>query len=94
MNALPPGVEHLIVQLGDATPLAAFSRSGLNVHTGIPIVYPRLGFLESILSSRFNPIVTLGKARLKGFTNNFNGDVELLDDLVFISFPPRLGFLT
>jgi len=67
-------------------------QAGLNVHTGIPIVYPRLGFLETILSSKFNPIVTLGKSRLKGFANKFNGDVELLDDLVFISFPPRLGF--
>jgi hypothetical protein len=67
-------------------------QAGLNVHTGIPIVYPRLGFLETLLSSKFNPIVTLGKSRLKGFTNKFNGDVELLDDLVFISFPPCLGF--
>ena len=67
-------------------------QTGLNAHTGIPIVYPRLGFLETILSSKFNPIVTLGKSKMKGFTNKYNGDVELLDDLVFISSPPRLGF--
>jgi hypothetical protein len=65
----------------------------LNVNTGIPIVYPRLGFLETILSSKFNPLIALAKSELlgpKGFVNNFNGDVEWLDDLVFISFPPHL----
>ena len=46
-----------------------------------------------MLSSKFNPLVTLGKSELLGlkdFVNKFNGDVEWLDDLVFISFPPRL----
>ena len=62
-------------------------QGGLSVNTGIPILYPRLGFLETMLSSKFNPLVTLGKSGLKGFTNKFNGDVELLDDLVRISFP-------
>ena len=57
---------------------------------GIPIAYPRLAFLESVLSSKFNPLVTLGRTGslgLKGFVNKFNGDAELLDDLVLISFP-------
>lgn len=65
------------------------------MYTGIPIVYPRMAFLESMLSSRFNPLVTLGRSGslgLKGFVNKFNGDAELLDDLVLISFPPRLRF--
>ncbi|KAI9511315.1 hypothetical protein F5148DRAFT_1274284 [Russula earlei] len=66
MSELPPGVEHLIIQLG------------------IPIAYPRMVFLESVLSSKFNPLVTLGRhgsLGLKGFVNQFNGDAELLDDL-------------
>lgn len=57
-------------------------------NTGIPIVYPRMAFLETILSSKFNPLVTLGRSGslgLKGFVNKFNGDAELLDDLVLIS---------
>lgn len=70
---------------------------GLNVDTGIPIVYPRMAFLESMLSSKFNPLVTLGKSSFKGFVNKYNGDAELLDDLVLISFPPclrsKLNFL-
>jgi hypothetical protein len=45
-------------------------------------------FLESALSSKFNPLVTLGRSGswgLKGFVNKFNADAELLDDLVFTS---------
>jgi hypothetical protein len=48
-------------------------------------------FLESFLSSKLNPLVTLGRSGslgLKGFVNKFNADAELLDDLVFTSFPP------
>ena len=48
-------------------------------------------FLESALSSKFNPLVTLGRSgsfgTLKGFVNRFNGDAELLDDLVLICSP-------
>jgi len=64
----------------------------LNINTGIPIAYPRMVFLETALSSKFNPLVTLGRqgSILKGFVNKFNGDAELLDDLVFIPFFPRL----
>ncbi|KAH9056664.1 hypothetical protein EDB87DRAFT_1202257 [Lactarius vividus] len=67
LHTLPPGVEHLIVQIG------------------IPIAYPRMVFLETALSSKFNPLVTLGRSGswgLKGFVNKFNADAELLDDLV------------
>ncbi|KAI0290515.1 hypothetical protein BC826DRAFT_1092547 [Russula brevipes] len=66
LEALPRGVDHLIIQLG------------------IPIAYPRMVFLENMLSSKFNPLVTLGKSGalgLKGFVNKFNADAELLDDL-------------
>jgi hypothetical protein len=47
-------------------------------------------FLENALASKFNPLVTLAKGSLKGFTNKFNGDAELLDDLVLICFSSRL----
>jgi len=93
MDTLPSGVEHLIVQLGDAPALVAFGSSGTNVNIGIPIAYPRLPFLESALSTRLNPLVALGKSEtfgLRGFSNHFNGDAELLDDLVLISSFPRL----
>ena len=46
-----------------------------------------------MLSSKFNPLVTLGRTGslgLKGFVNKFNGDAELLDDLVLISSFLRL----
>lgn len=60
---LPPGVEHLIVQLG------------------VPLAYPRMVFLERFLSNPYNPVVRMLKWMMPGFTNNFNGQVELLDDL-------------
>lgn len=42
-------------------------------------------FLETALESKFNPLVILGRAgHLSGFVNRFNGDAELLDDLVNI----------
>jgi len=56
----------------------------LIIQLGIPITYPRLAFLESVLSSKLNPLVTLGRTGslgLKGFVNKYNGDAELLDDL-------------
>lgn len=42
-------------------------------------------FLETMLSSKLNPLVSLGRSGsmgLKGFVNKFNADAELLDDLV------------
>ncbi|KAI0253869.1 hypothetical protein BJV78DRAFT_1189908 [Lactifluus subvellereus] len=56
----------------------------LIIQLGIPIAYPRMVFLESILASKLNPLVTLGRSGslgLKGFVNKFNADAELLDDL-------------
>lgn len=48
---------------------------------GVPLAYPRMVFLERTLSSSLNPLVMLAKGLSPGFTNNFNGQVELLDDL-------------
>jgi hypothetical protein len=69
-------------------------RARLNIDTGIPIAYPRMVFLESFLSSKLNPLVTLGRSGslgLKGFVNKFNADAELLDDLVFTCSLPFLS---
>lgn len=48
---------------------------------GVPLAYPRMVFLERTLSSSFNPLIMLAKGLKPGFTNKFNGQVELLDDL-------------
>jgi hypothetical protein len=50
---------------------------------GVPIAYPRLNFLENILTSRvMDPIKALGRTgMLGGFVNKFDGGVEILDDL-------------
>ncbi len=58
------------------------ARLNASVYTGIPIAYPRMVFLENALSSKFSPFVVLGRLGNKGFVNRFNGDAELLDDLV------------
>jgi len=89
MNELPSRVEHLIVQVGTLPHRLLLSQAGLNVVTGIPIAYPRMTFLETALSSKLNPLVALGRSGafgLRGFVNHFNGDADLLDDLVPISF--------
>ncbi|KAI1459548.1 hypothetical protein F4805DRAFT_66052 [Annulohypoxylon moriforme] len=55
----------------------------LLVLLGVPIAYPRLVWLENILTSRLmDPIKALGKAGMLGnFLNRFDGGVEVLDDL-------------
>ncbi|KAI1115740.1 hypothetical protein F5Y14DRAFT_113368 [Nemania sp. NC0429] len=55
----------------------------LLVLLGVPIAYPRLVWLENILTSRLlDPIKALGKFGLLGnFVNHFDGGVEVLDDL-------------
>ncbi|KAK7467073.1 hypothetical protein VKT23_004134 [Stygiomarasmius scandens] len=56
----------------------------LVVQLGIPIAYPRMVFLESMLESKLNPLVALGRngsLGLSGIVNKFNADAELLDDL-------------
>jgi hypothetical protein len=41
-------------------------------------------FMESALDSKLNPLTALGRGgqALTGFVNKFNGEPELLDDLV------------
>lgn len=55
----------------------------LIVLLGVPIAYPRLVWLENVLTSRLlDPIKALGRAgMLGGFLNQFDGGVEVLDDL-------------
>ena len=55
----------------------------LIVLLGVPIAYPRLVWLENILTSRvMDPIKALGRMGiLGGFLNQFDGGVEILDDL-------------
>jgi hypothetical protein len=55
----------------------------LIVLLGVPIAYPRLNFLENILTSRLmDPVKAMGRAgMLGGFINKFDGGVEILDDL-------------
>jgi hypothetical protein len=51
---------------------------------GVPIAYPRLVWLENILTSRaMDPIKALGRTGILkgGFLNKFDGGVEILDDL-------------
>jgi hypothetical protein len=66
LNNLPPSTEQLIMLLG------------------VPIVYPRMSIAENILSSKFNPLNLVAKVtpnHLAGYTNKFDQNVELLDDL-------------
>ena len=56
----------------------------LVVLLGVPIAYPRLVWLENILTSRaLDPVKAMGRAGLlgKGLMNKFDGGVEILDDL-------------
>jgi PhoD related phosphatase len=56
----------------------------LLVLIGVPIAYPRLVWLENILTSRaMGPVKALGRAGIfkGGFLNKFDGGVEVLDDL-------------
>ncbi|TPX17171.1 uncharacterized protein E0L32_003289 [Thyridium curvatum] len=55
----------------------------LLVLLGVPIAYPRLVWLENILTSRLmDPVKALGKLGMFGnFLNKFDGGVEVLDDL-------------
>lgn len=51
---------------------------------GVPLAYPRLVWLENILTSRaMTPVKALGRAGIfrGGFLNKFDGGVEVLDDL-------------
>ena len=55
----------------------------LLVLLGVPIAYPRLVWLENVLTSRaLDPLKALGRMGLLGnVMNKFDGGVEILDDL-------------
>ncbi|EED24529.1 conserved hypothetical protein [Talaromyces stipitatus ATCC 10500] len=55
----------------------------LIVLLGVPIAYPRLVWLENLLSSRaMDPVKALTRAGLfSGLVNKFDGGVEILDDV-------------
>jgi hypothetical protein len=55
----------------------------LIVLLGVPIAYPRLNFAENLLTSRLmDPVKAIGRTGiLGGFLNQFDGGVEILDDL-------------
>ena len=55
----------------------------LIVLLGVPIAYPRLNFLENVLTSKLmDPIKAMGRTGMLGnFVNKFDGGVEILDDL-------------
>lgn len=55
----------------------------LIVLLGVPIAYPRLVWLETLLTSRvMDPVKALARTgMLGGFLNKFDGGVEILDDL-------------
>ncbi|KAM0751564.1 hypothetical protein T439DRAFT_324749 [Meredithblackwellia eburnea MCA 4105] len=57
----------------------------LVVLLGVPIAYPRMTALETVMESKLNPLTMLAKKGalgLGGFVNKFNKDVELLDDMI------------
>lgn len=56
----------------------------LIVLLGVPIAYPRMNWLENVLTSRaMEPVKALGRYGVVkgGFLNKFDGGVEVLDDL-------------
>ncbi|CAI2031095.1 hypothetical protein SEUBUCD646_0G05090 [Saccharomyces eubayanus] len=64
--------------------LKALKGGHLLVMLGIPIAYPRLVWLEWLFTSKLlAPVKYLSKKGIipSGLVNEFNGDVELLDDL-------------
>ncbi|KAG6831193.1 hypothetical protein H0H92_012333 [Tricholoma furcatifolium] len=84
LEMIPPGVEHLVVQLGAINTFPRIANILNVLSQGIPIAYPRMVFLETALESKFNPLVAIGRAGslgLSGFVNKFNAEAELLDDL-------------
>lgn len=82
---LPPQVQHLVVQLGQLDYEFDLRAYQCLHRLGIPIAYPRMTFIETVLESKLNPLVAMGKrgsSKASGFVNKFNADAELLDDLV------------
>ena len=50
---------------------------------GVPIAYPRLVWLENLITSRvMDPVIALSRVGMfGGLRNKFDGGVEILDDL-------------
>jgi hypothetical protein len=44
----------------------------LVVLLGVPIAYPRMVFIENVLTSKFNPITLLGRHGVPGFSGLVN----------------------
>lgn len=44
----------------------------LVVLLGVPIAYPRMVFIEGLLTSKFNPITALGRKGVPGFSGLVN----------------------
>ena len=65
MNALPPGVEHLIVQLGDAAPLAAFSSSGTKRSYRYSDCVPPPGILGDHVVIQIQPYRHIGEVEVE-----------------------------
>lgn len=54
----------------------------LLVMMGVPVAYPRLVWLESLLTSKvMSPIKFIAKKKGAGLLNNFDDAIEILDDL-------------
>ena len=82
-------IRHLIVLLGVVSPLDLpppyTDNNAIQIQVLItqPMVYPRLTWLETLLSSRaMTPLKALGRIGLLGpLFNKFDGGIEILDDL-------------
>ena len=79
-----PDTYHLIFERAEAELTANTALTHLIVLLGIPIAYPRLQWLENLLTSPIiGPIRFLNKrfGFAGGLFNHFDGQVDLLDDL-------------
>lgn len=75
VDALPAGVEHLVVLLGPSSPgCSCISHTELTRSVaGVPIAYPRMTAIETVLESKFNPMSLLAKAKIMpSAVNKFN----------------------
>jgi hypothetical protein len=81
-------VEHLILQLGGIINILYEKNETDILIPGIPIAYSRMVFLEATLASKLNPLIALGRKgifNLSALVNKYNGEAEILDDLVCIN---------
>src|SRR5579859_7481163 len=71
--------KHLIIMLGSHS----FKSNPFDIVLGIPIAYPRLVWLENILTSRLiTPVKLLARMGIfSSLLNRFDRRIEILDDL-------------